>query len=198
MKTLKNYLLIMGLISLLFGCGDNKNADLVEITSRTEEDFQDFVLTIVDSKLTDGQYEITAKGKNKQEIVGLKIRLKNNLKPGFVGDEVDNTAFESNGATFYTIGQESDNLIRGISKLYAFPTDSKFTHDISFDIFSLNQEQADLDKGYYKFKLFFDPSDELGLYSEFYLNINLPDKELELREKDQEYRENLIRAMTRD
>jgi hypothetical protein len=55
-----------------------------------------------------------------------------------------------------------------------------------------------LDKGYYKFKLFFDPSDELGLYCELYLNINLPDKEVELREKDQEYRENLIRAMTRD
>ena len=188
----------MGLFSSLFGCSDNKSADLVEITSRTEEDFQDFVLTIVESKLTaDGEYEITAKGKNKQEIVGLKIKLKNNLKPGFLGDEVDNTAFEPNGATFYTIGQESDNLIRGISKLYSFPTGNKFKNNISFYIFSLNQEQADLSKGYYKFKLFFDPSDELGLYSEVYLNVNIPENEVELREKDPEYRENLIKAMTR-
>jgi hypothetical protein len=135
MKTLKNYLLIMGLFSSLFGCRDNKNADLVEITSRAEEDFQDFVFTIVDSKLTDGQYEITAKGKNKQEIVGLKIRLKNNLKPGFVGDEVDNSAFESNGATFYTIGQESDNLIRRISSymLSRLTENSRMTfHSTSF------------------------------------------------------------------
>jgi hypothetical protein len=199
MKNLTNYILIMGLFSSLFGCGDNKKMDLVEITSRTEEDFHDFVLTIVDSKLTaNGEYEITAKGKNKQEIVGLKIKVRDNLKAGFAGSEVDNTAFESNGATFYTIGQESDNLIKGISSLYAFPTDNKFTNKISFDIFSLNQEQADLSKGYYKFKLFFDPNDELGLYSELYLNINLPDNEVELKEKDPEYRENLIKAMTRD
>jgi hypothetical protein len=201
MMNLTNYILIMGLFSSLFGCGDDNrmNKDLIEINSRTEEDFHDFVFTIVDSKLTaNGEYELTAKGKNKEEIVGLKIKIKNKLKAGFVGSEVDNTAFELNGATFYSIGLESDNLIRGISNLYAFPTDNKFTNDISFDIFSLNQQQADLSKDYYKFKLFLDPNDELGLYSELYLNVNLPNNEIELREKDPEYRENLVKAMTKD
>ena len=193
----------MGLISSLFGCGDkkaNKADNLIEITSRTEDGFQDIVLTVVESKqLDDGTIEVLAKGKNKDENVGLRIKIKNKLKPGFNGDEVDNTAFESNGVTFYSIGPESDNLIRGLSLLYNFPTEKKFTvNQVTFDIFSLNEVQADLEKGYFKFKLFFDPNDELGLYSELYLNVNLPDSEVEIHEKDEEYRENLVKAMTRD
>jgi len=193
----------MGLLGSLFGCGDkksNKTDNLIEITSKTEDGFQDLVLTVVESnQLDDGTFEIFAKGKNNNENVGLRIKVKNKLKPGFNGGEVDNTAFESNGVTFYSIGQESDNLIRGLSLLYNFPTEKKFSvNHVTFDIFSLNEVQADLEKGYFRFKLFFDPNDDFGLYSELYLNVNLPDSEVEIHEKDVEYRENLINAMTRD
>ncbi|MDX1941545.1 MAG: hypothetical protein SFU99_13390, partial [Saprospiraceae bacterium] len=65
------------------------------------------------------------------------------------------------------------------------------------DMFSLNQEQADLSKGTYRFKLFFDPRDSLGLYSELFLNVNIPDKEVQINEKEMDYRENLIKVLTR-
>ena len=201
MKSFEKYILL-GLLLSLFGCRDNektKDMDLIEITSRTEDGFQDIVLNIVDSKITDnGDYEIVAKGKSNEETVGLKIKIKDKVKPGIVGDEIDNTAFEIDGVSFFSTGQETDNLIKVLSKLYNYPTEKAFTkNNVSFDMFSLNEEQADLSKGVFRFKLFFDPSDTLGLYSELFLNINIPDKEVEINEKDVEYRESLIRVLTR-
>jgi hypothetical protein len=197
-----NYVLLMGLFSFLFGCDDSKKVqdnDLIEITSNTEEGFQDIVLNIVDSKRTkNGDYEIIAKGKNIQEIVGLKIKIKDKLKAGLLRGGLDSTAVELNGVSFFSIGKETDTLIKVLSKLYGHPTDKSFTTNaISFDMFSLNDEEAELGKGYFKFKLFFDSYDTLGLYSELFLNINLPNGEIEINEKDVEYRENLVKALTR-
>jgi hypothetical protein len=202
MNNYLNYILLMGLLGLFFGCGDNKKSrdnDLIQITSKTEEDFQDIVLNIVETKLTNnGGYEIVAKGKNGKETVGLKIKINDKLKAGLVGDTVDNTAVDINGVTFSSVGQDTDNFVKTLSSLYGYPTEKGFTKNvISFDMFSLNQEQADLSKGAYRFKLFFDPYDSLGLYSELFLNVNLPEKQIEINEKDAEYRENLVKALTR-
>ncbi|MEO7992742.1 MAG: hypothetical protein ABI663_24535 [Chryseolinea sp.] len=205
MKNYTNYILLAGLLNALLSCSGNKKMsddDLIEITSRTEEGFHDIVLNIVDTKLTsNGDYEIIAKGKNNEETVGLKIKIKDKLKAGLVNggfDGFDSTAVELNGVSFYSIGPESDNLIRTLSKLYGSPTDKKFTtSDLSFDMFSLNKEVAELNKGYFQFKIFFDPYDSLGLYSELFLNVNLPKKEVEINEKDWEYRESLVKVLTR-
>ena len=50
-------------------------------------------------------------------------------------------------------------------------------------MYSLNQEQADLSKETYRFKLFFDPYDSLGLYSELFFNVNMRDKEIEITKR---------------
>jgi hypothetical protein len=110
-----NYILLVGLLTALLSCSGNKKTRddrLIEITSRTEEGFHDIVLNIVDSELTgNGDYEIIAKGKNKEETVGLKIKIKDKLKAGLVNGEFDSTAVELDGVSFYSIGPESDNLI---------------------------------------------------------------------------------------
>ena len=148
--------------------------------------------------MDNGDYELIAKGKINKEIVGLKIKIKNKLKAGLVENDFDSTAVAIKGVTFYSTGFETDKLVKILSELYGYPTDKTFTtSDISFDMYSLNQEQADLSKGVYRFKLFFDPYDSLGLYSELFLNLNLPNKEIEINEKDIEYRENLIKVLTR-
>jgi hypothetical protein len=64
-------------------------------------------------------------------------------------------------------------------------------------MFSLNKDQAELSKGYFQFKIFVDPYDSLGLYSELFLNVNLPKREVEINEKDWEYRESLVKVLTR-
>ena len=45
-----------------------------------------------------------------------------------------------------------------------------------------------------KFKLFFDENEEEGLYFEIYLNIDKKNGTLTLAEKDEEYRQNILRA----
>jgi hypothetical protein len=187
----------MGIIAS--SCGDK--ASLIEIDSRTEDGFHDIVLTIVQSEKLDEEYEIVAKGLYKGETVGIKLRVKDNLKEGLANggfDGFDTTAVELNGVSFSSIGDESNKLTKVLSNLYGYPTDKAFTmNDTRFDMFSLNAEQADLSKGYFKFKLFFDPYDSLGLYSELFLNVNIPENEIELNEKDLEYRPVLIKALTR-
>ena len=71
----------------------------------------------------------------------------------------------------------------------------KFTNQkLIFTVFPLNDKVAKLEKGKFKFKVFYDDSNEKNLYSEFYINIDLNNKILELNEKDQDYRENILKA----
>lgn len=67
---------------------------------------------------------------------------------------------------------------------------------ISATVFSLNEKNVNLAKNdYYKLKLFFEEDNE-DLYSELYLNINTETKEIELHEKDEEYRVPIIKVLT--
>jgi len=171
MKKFAELILLLGILGSLFGCGDskvkkNKDIDLIEISSKTKGGFQDIVLTIVESN--NENTEIIAKGKSNQETTGLKIIIE--------GKEIK----------FASLGQESDNLIRALSTLYALPTGDKFSKSrIFFYGILMNTDQSELDKGYYKFKLFFDPNDELGLYSELYIKYKLVDKGSRIEGKGQ-------------
>ena len=192
----------MGLFNIIFGCGNAKTQtkkDYVDITSKTEEGFQDLIFNATEYKKIDSDnIEITIKGKHNETVVGFKIIVRNNIPPGIVNGQVDNSAFVKSGVKFISSGKESNDFIKVLSRLYNFPTDKDFTLDsVSFDVFSLNQNKADLEKGSYKFKLFFDPNNEQGLYSEIYLNTNLPSAEIGLPEKDVEYRELIIKALTK-
>ena len=196
MKTIK--LLIMGLISFLFSLKSNGQSQLIDITSQSEEGFHDLVLNIVEKHINNNQWIIVAKGQYKGIIVGIKIKIKNELNPGIVNGEVDKSAIIKNGVEFSTIGKESDNFIEILSGLYGFQTKKKFTSNpLLFTCIPLSSTQASLDKGYFKFKLFFDDTNINNLYSEIYLNPNFPKGLIEITEKDPGYRENLIKAMTK-
>jgi hypothetical protein len=181
MKNYRHYILILGLFSSQFGCVDKRNKDdkLIEITSRTEDGFQDIILKITESSQSDnGEFEIIAKGKSDEKTVGLKVVISEKSKK----------------VTFSSLGLESDNFIGALSRLYSLPTDKKFIKNtLPFDLILMSKEE---NKEYYLFKIFFDPYDSAGLYSELYLNVNLTDNEIELKEKDEEYRKNLIEALS--
>ncbi|MFY9311033.1 MAG: hypothetical protein WAQ28_18465 [Bacteroidia bacterium] len=80
--------------------------------------------------------------------------------------------------------------------MYKQPIDKGFAKQtISATAFSLNDKAVDLDKSdYYKLKLFFE---EENLYSEVFLNINTNKREIEIHEKDEGYREPLIKVWTK-
>jgi hypothetical protein len=194
-----NKLIIMGFFSLLFGHKSNAQSNLIDITSKSEKGFHDLVFNIANKQLDkDNNWILTAKGQYKNIVVGFKIVIKNNINPGIVNGKPDQFGMLKNAGQFLNIGSESDNFIKILSELYGFKSDKKFTKNaISFDCFSLNSQKGDLEKADFKFKLFLDSQDSIGLYSELFLNVSLTSGLIELNEKDPEYRENIIKIMTK-
>ena len=201
-------IIIMGFFSFLFGCKNNNNQNvqhsndinLEQITSRidVEEGWKDIFLKITEDKRTDTSHIYTAKGLYKEEVVGLQIEISSEINAGFIGNEIDNkNGFVLKGVSFKSIGEESDELVKALAELYEIPMEKSFTRQtISATVFSLNEKKVNLAKNdYYKLKLFFEEDNE-DLYSELYLNINTGTQEIELNEKDEEYRGSIIKVLT--
>jgi hypothetical protein len=201
----------MGLLSFLFGC-KNSNSELQtnksdvkklkDITSRIDptEGWIDIFLKITEDTKTDSSHIYIVKGLYKNKIVGLKIEVSSNIGAGIVNDELDGeNGFVSNAVRLNSIGQESDEFVKALAELYGQSTSKNFSSQtISATAFSLNEKKVNLDKNdYYKLKLFFEEDNE-DLYSEVYLNINTNTnkKEIEIHEKDEEYRKPIIEVWT--
>lgn len=200
----------MGFFSLLFGCKKNANntqannsdnTKIEDITSRIDpkEGWSDIFLKITADTKTDTSYIYIVKGLYKNKTVGLQIEVSSNIGAGIVDGKLDSKAgFVANAVQIKSIGQESDELVKALSELYRQPTNKGFTKQtISATAFSLNEKSVNLDKkDYYKLKLFFAEDDE-NLYSEIFLNINTDKREIELHEKDEDYREPIIKVWTK-
>jgi len=198
---IQKIIILRGYFSILFGCKSNGlNRELIELTSnQVEEGWQDLILTITQKKLLDtGYWDLICKAKYKDQIIGIRIYILEGLEPGIVGDELDNTKFVREAVKIESIGEESDNFIKVVSELYQQDVSDSFTDSLlSYTIFPLNHDKANLENGQFKFKLFFDDNDEYGLYSEIYLNLNFPAGTIELNEKDEEYRKNIVLSMAK-
>lgn len=199
-------IILMGLFSFLFGCKNNdsnaqtNNTKLEDITSRIdpEEGWSDIFLKITEDTKTDTSHIYIAKGLYKNKMVGLQIEVSSKIGAGIVDGKPDGKAgFVANAVQLKSIGQESDELVKALAELYNQPTNKGFTKQtISATAFSLNDKSVNLDKNdYYKLKLFFAEDDE-NLYSEIFLNINTDKREIEIHEKDEGYREPIIKVWT--
>lgn len=147
--------------------------------------------------MSNGFWNLLCKAKYHGDTVGLRIYILDGIEPGILETELDNSKFVSKGVTIESIGTESNKLIEIISKLYGVSLSKIFTSDsLQYTIFPLNKVKADLEKGRYHFKLFYDDENEKGLYSELYLNPNFPNGTIEINEKDEAYRENIVKSMT--
>ena len=198
----------MGFFSWLFGCrtndtkqeivsNDTMKIKLEEITDHidTAEDWNDIFLKIVSEIKTDSSHIYISKGLYHGNIVGIKCEIKNNIKAGIVNGKMNEKGFARNSIQLISIGQESDQLIKALSELYKFPTKKQFRKSISPSLFSLNEKEINRDsEDYFKLKLFFNEDSET-LYSELYFNIDLRKRIIEIHEKDEDYRLNVIKAL---
>lgn len=206
MKNINHFLiaiLIMGILSSLLGCIKSEKKQTLTLEDITlfadkEEGFNDIFLKIIEESKTQTTHIYVAKGLYKNKIVGIKFEIKSNLPKGIESDgSFAKNGFITNPLKFISLGKETDNLVSALSELYGFPTNKKFTEkNLLISAFSLNQTQPNLDKkGNYKFKLFFENQYE-DMYCELFFNVNTENKTIELLEKDDEYREALIKTLT--
>ena len=202
----------MGLLSFLFSCKNNNaetqkqiklvNVQLQDISSRIKHDdgFSDIFFKIVSDAKTDSTHIYIAKGLYKKQVVGLQFEVNTLFNAGIVNGNVNKEGFLSNAVRLTSTGAESDAFIRALADLYEQPVTKNigFTKQpVSATAFSLNQTSVNLDqKGFYKFKLFFEENND-SLYSEIFFNINTYKGEIELPEKDVEYRKPLIMILTK-
>lgn len=163
--------------------------------SRAEDGWNDLAFTITEKQLQeDNTWNMVCKANYQGQVVGFRVLIEEGIEPGIVNDDLDGSKFLKDAIVIKSIGEESDKLAEIMSILYEQPTANSFTDiALGYTVFPLNKDKANLRNGYFKFKLFYDDNDELGQYSELYLNINLPDGTVELNEKDEGYRENIIK-----
>ena len=154
----------------------------------------DIRLSIISNSETDTSKIFTATSTYEGKKLGLLISIPKKKE----GDK----GFAS-GITMKSIGTESDNLLKALSKLYKQKIDTtlKFTNSISVTYVNLDEFAKSLggqDGGQYKtenqYKLFYEGKKE-GDYAELYLNINPTEHWIELKEKDEEYRPIIIKFL---
>jgi len=201
----------MGLFSFLGGCKNSSgkvqqvnhsdSVKLEDITSRIDqaEGWVDIFLKITSDIKTDTSHIYVAKGLYKNKTVGLQIEINSNIRAGIIDGKPDSkSGVMPKAVRLKSLGQESDELVKALAELYKVNSDKGFTKQIiSATAFSLNEMPVVLDKNdYYRLKLFFEENDEY-LYSEMFLNINTEKREIELHEKDADYREPIINVWTK-
>ena len=176
------------LFPALAGCSDTSPVPVPlahvppEITSASEEGgFVDLVLATREVTFeASGKCTIEAAGVFEGKSVALAITLR--------GAQ----------ATYSSVGAESDALLAAMAKLYELPNSkATFTSGVTAAAMPLEGDPKRLRTEAVKYKVFFSEADE-EKYAELYTNVNLTAGNVELFEKDPEYRENVILALSFD
>lgn len=169
-----------------------------ELTQLAEEGFVDLVFRVRDRHVDpNGWWTLTIDAKHQGTVVGLKVGVQPEMRPGIVGNTIDKTAFYPAGILLMRDGDKSDALLRAFEMLYKHPArDVKFREMSKVTSFALDGDPRKLKTEPVKFKIFHDDQDERGEYFELYLNIDLPGGIVALKEKDEEYRPTILKGLS--
>lgn len=171
---------------------------LSQIDVSEDQDFVDLQLTITKSWNDENlNYIIQAKGLWEKETVGIEVSFRRDMKLGIVNTEVDKKRFYQEGISFHSMGELSDNFMKALSALFKTEGSSfKMNETVGSTAFVLSGQPEYFDEEYIKTKIFFDDTNKKENYAEWYVNIDLKNRILELREKDPEYRKNILNMLT--
>jgi len=190
MKT--RLIFIFCLVLVLFSCSNKtEKTNILDLSNlKSTEGWFDIPLSVTETEELNEYYEYTAKGILNNDTIGIKIRLKKNIPPGFVNGEPKNMFLEK-GIEFISNGNESDRLLSFMASKYGVDkANLKFKKGQIFTCANLNQSKPNYKTGENKFKIFLEGHEEA--YAELFVNFNFSEKVISFNEKDTEYREALI------
>ena len=187
----------LGLATLLAFISCNKSNELVDITSKIEKDtgFIDLVLSISEKKETDSTFVYSAIGLYNSVEVGIEISLKKGIKAGIVNGEMKN-AFVNKGISIKSVGDKSNKFLNSISELYGIPKQNLImkSGEIILTCANLNDKDIDYENGQYKFKIFMETENDAP---ELFVNFDFNENQIQLNEKDTEYRNGIVDYLTK-
>ncbi|MBN2683208.1 MAG: hypothetical protein JXR58_11920 [Bacteroidales bacterium] len=164
------------------------------LLAENSNEFKDVVLKISEIKKDFfNDFEIQAFGEYMGNNAGLKIIIRNALKPGVSEGKIQPELATKGGIQFKSIGRESDLFISALSSYYELSGEQKFTiRSVVADCLVLSSKIFDINKDKLKLLLTFDPENKKDLLCELYMDIDLFSKEIVLSEKDMQWREKII------
>jgi hypothetical protein len=123
-----------------------------------------------------------------------KVRAKGVFHGKPVGLDLALVSQGGQGKIYYrSIGADSDALLAALGSLYKMPAkERKFASTAVADIIFLGLSEQQMSG-----KAFFAANGPDNDYAELYTNINKARGTVEIREKDNEYRRNVIRALSK-
>jgi hypothetical protein len=211
MHITRNSIAIMGLLSFLFGgckpqpASPSEGTAQVqmakplaappEITSELEvEGFYDLVFYIKEHNTRpDGSQSLIVSGTHKDLPLSFEVVLAPAWREGTLGPGMPLVTYRGK-ISYRSIGESSDNFLKTLDELYATKlSPTAMSKETEFTAISLEGDPGNLSKGPVKIKLFSE-SEQNG-YAELYTNIELASRRLYINEKDEGYREPLIKAM---
>ena len=199
-------LITMGFLSWLFGsCSPKTDAPTKvssEITASMEpQGFVDLAFGLAShERSAEGVQTCIARGTHNGAEVGFRFRLPAQWKQGTLGD-TGLTTYQST-ITLESLGDASDRFVSALGDFYGGSLHpASMAPVVTFTAISLGGIPAALEKGPAKIKLFFEPTEDSEeayemFYAEHYLNIDLASRTVEFHEKDEEYRDAILRALS--
>jgi hypothetical protein len=168
----------------------------------SEEGFIDCVLAVQRLRRDATHYYFHMAASFNGEVVGVDVRVVQGVKAGFDRNmELNRDHVYYHGVQFSRSGPESDKLLSAIARLYELKsTPNGMTDAESFTAIALHQDEVDMESQAVKIKIFGNDaeSDDEGDYYESFFNLDLPNGLVFWNEKDQEYREPLVRSLSAD
>jgi hypothetical protein len=166
-----------------------------DVTSEAEEGFHDLVFYVLEHKrLPDGSQSIRCLATHMGRQLGLEVILGPTWQAGSLGKDIPIVTHRGI-VTYRSTGVASDTFVQVLDELYGTKlTPKAMGIETRFTGISLEGDPSDLAKGLVKIKLFFESGGQDD-YAELFTNIDLAARRLEVREKDEGYRLQVVRAL---
>lgn len=173
-----------------------------EITSVSEGGFFDLIFRIVDGEIQpDGTTWIEAYGVHEGERVGLRVELIGPWEEKILQE--DFRIFQGK-VRYVPTGEASDRLVQAMRRLYgsSIQTDSMNSNGVLFTGISIEGNPACAKNQPLRIKLFIEAEDAEdddefdARYAELFTHIDMTTGWLGICEKDPDYRDPLIRALS--
>lgn len=166
-----------------------------------EEGFVDCVFKIATIKETSNSYQFHIIASHESSVVGMDVEIIKDIQGGFDEDmQLVKEHVYRKGVIFRRSGEESDRLISTLAKLYGFKgKDFVMIDEEKHTGIALHQGALDMSKELTKIKIFGRDSEmnmEEDRYYESFFNLDIKNGFVYWNEKDPDYREPLIQALS--